>query len=328
MVNRPSFILSKGERRMMDEAVITCEDILYHYADVFATRFVWKKGPPRMPADFAERALFWTGGLGPVEIFGEEQIVPAVKALLGIYTEAVTWNPEPMEGSAYPPEIMRSQDATERPMLYTGSFAESIRPLCELMASAYRCLNTSIIGMQQPVVLQGAAGGEINAVEGDRAVNGYKPTVYALDKTGLQAQVLDLGGHDHTQNLIQTINALDCEILARMGIKSAGTEKASGITTEETLSINQELSLIIRRDYELRMQWLDKVKDRFPALQIEIAPELAIPEYAENGPGDGRQDNGTEEGSASAGGSDGREQPQTVAENRRSDGSSDGSVPQ
>ncbi len=320
-MTRPSFVLSKGERRGLD-AVITCEDILQHYADVFATRFPWKKGPSRMPADFAERALFWTGGIGPVEIFGEQQIVPAVKALLGIYGEAVTWNPEPVTGAAYPPEIMRSQDDTANPMLYVGSMAEAIRPLCELMASAYRCLNTTIVSMQQPVVLQGVAGGEINIVEGDRAVNGFMPSVWTLDKTGLQAQALDLGGHDHTQNLIQTINALDCEILARMGIKSAGTEKASGITAEETLSINQELSLIIRRDYELRMQWLDKVKDRFPEMTIEIAPELALPEYAENGPGNRRDDKGPEEGSTPAGRSDGREQPQTVDKDSGTDDSS------
>lgn len=308
------------------DGIVTCEDVLDHYENVFATRFQWKKGPSRMPADFAERVLFRTGGLGPVEIFGEQQIVPAVKSLLGIYAEAVTWNPEPVTGSAYPPEIMQSQDETEHPMLYTGSMQEAIRPLCELMASAYRCLNTTINGMQQPIVLQGVAGGEINLIEGEGAINGYKPFVYTLDKTGLQAQAVDLGGHDHTQNLIQTINALDCEILARMGIKSAGTEKASGITTEETLSINQELSLIIRRDYELRMQWLDRVKDRFPDLTIEIAPELAIPEYAENGPGDRRQDNGSEEGSAPSGRSDTGEQPQTMAKDRSADRDSDGSV--
>ena len=96
---------------------------------------------------------------------------------------------------------------------------------------------------------------------------------------------MDLGGKDHTQNLISTINALDCEILARMGIKSAGTEKASGVTSEETLSITQELQLINQQDYELRKRWseLPQIKKRFPKLEVMPAPGLQVMEYAGTG---------------------------------------------
>ena len=98
----------------------------------------------------------------------------------------------------------------------------------------------------------------------------------------MQASVLDLGGKDHTQNLISTINALDCEILARMGIKSAGTEKASGVTSEETLSITQELQLINQYDYELRKKWteLPQIRERFPDIEVIPAPGLQVMEYA------------------------------------------------
>ena len=109
----------------------------------------------------------------------------------------------------------------------------------------------------------------------------------------MQASVLDLGGKDHTQNLISTINALDCEILARMGIKSAGTEKASGVTSEETLSITQELQLINQYDYELRKKWteLPQIRERFPDLEVVPAPGLQVMIYA--GSGDPDNEEGT-----------------------------------
>lgn len=157
---------------------------------------------------------------------------------------------------------------------------QQIEELCEIMARTYNCLTMTVQGMQQPVVMQGAVGGEINIIESRQAIAGGKLRINTLDKTGIQASVLDLGGKDHTQNLISTINALDCIILSKMGIKSPGTEKASGITTEETLSINQELQLINNRDYKNRLRWLNNpiIKKKFPKLTIKPAPGLVVTE--------------------------------------------------
>lgn len=56
-------------------------------------------------------------------------------------------------------------------------------------------------------------------------MDGYRPTIFTLDRTSAEAKVLDLGARDHTESIIKIINDADCEILARMGIKSPGTEK-------------------------------------------------------------------------------------------------------
>ena len=132
--------------------------------------------------------------------------------------------------------------------------------------------------MSQPIAIQGVTGGEINIKEAEHTLLGRKLVVPTLDKTAMQASVIDLGGKDHTQNLISTINALDCEILARMGIKSAGTEKASGVTSEETLSITQELQLINKFDYDLRVKWCDlpQIRERFPDLKVTPSPSLGL----------------------------------------------------
>lgn len=284
---KPTFLLSKGERNRAEDGIVDTDDILLHYADVYSRRFIWDGTPRDMPRGFIERSLFWVGGLGPCEAFGENQMSAGRPVLKGIYGEAVSWYAVPPEGSVLPPEIMREHDGRDDPLLQMSvPMAWRIEPLCALMAQAYKCLASSINGMKQPVILEGVAGGEINVVDtGDRLRAGDLQ-IYTLDRSSMQARTLDLGGKDHTQNLISTINALDCEILARMGIKSAGTEKASGVTTEETVSITQELALANRADLELREEWIEKVRDRFPSLSVRLAPELSVRQEGEDGSGD------------------------------------------
>lgn len=277
ILTRPLFLLSKGERNRAEDGIVDTLDVLLHYSEVYSTRTVWDGTPRDMPRGFIEKAIFWIGGVGPVEAYGEDQICAGNPILKGMYGEAVTWMPVAPEGTVLPPEVMEQHDGRESPLLHVAvPMAYRIEPLCALMAQAYKCLASSIQGMKQPVIMEGVAGGELNVIEtGDRLRKG-ELQIYTLDRTSMNAKVLDLGGKDHTQNLISTINALDCEILARMGIKSAGTEKASGVTTEETISITQELSLRNRADLLLREDWIAKVKDRFPDLSVRLAPELEV----------------------------------------------------
>ena len=284
---RPSFLLSKGERREL-EGLILPEDLLLHYAEVYASRFQWKGTPKDMPLGFIEKALFWTGGIAPVKAFGESQLIASVPVLLGIYGQPVTWNPIPAGGSIIPPSVFKEYKQDRDPSMFCLPMADQIRELCVLMADTYNCLRQTITGMKQPVILQGAVGGEINIRDTGDDLRMGKLMIPTLDKTSMMASVLDLGGKDHTQNLISTINALDCEILARMGIKSAGTEKASGVTSEETLSITQELQLVNQQDYELRKKWteLPQIRERFPALEVTPSPGLQVMIYEGTGDSD------------------------------------------
>ena len=289
---RPSFILSKGERRE-GEGLVLPEDLLLHYAEIYASRFQWRGVPKDMPLGFIEKALFFTGGIAPVRAFGENQLIASIPVLLGLYAQPVTWEPVPAGGSIIPGNLMKQYKQDKDPSLFCLPMEAQIRELCVLMADTYNCLRQTITGMKQPVILQGAVGGEINIRDTGDDLRLGKLMIPTLDKTSMQASVLDLGGKDHTQNLISTINALDCEILARMGIKSAGTEKASGVTSEETLSITQELQLINQYDYELRKKWteLPQIRERFPDLEVVPAPGLQVMIYA--GSGDPDNEKGT-----------------------------------
>ena len=284
---RPSFILSKGERRE-SEGLVLPEDLILHYAEVYASRFQWKGTPKDMPLGFIEKALFFTGGIGPIRAFGENQLIASVPVLLGLYSQPVTWEPVPAGGSIIPPDLMRQYKQDKDPSLFCLPMEAEIRELCALMADTYNCLRQTIMGMKQPVILQGAVGGEINIRDTGDDLRLGKLMIPTLDKTSMMASVLDLGGKDHTQNLISTINALDCEILARMGIKNAGTEKASGVTSEETLSITQELQLVNQYDYEIRKRWteLPQIRERFPDIEVLPAPGLQVMTYEGYGDSD------------------------------------------
>ena len=149
-------------------------------------------------------------------------------------------------------------------------------------------MRSNIRAMSQPIVVQGTVGAELNAKECAEAVDGIRPTIFTLDRNSAEAKVLDLGARDHTESIIKIINDLDCEILARMGIKSAGTEKASGVTVEETLSIAQELRLRLERDLEDRRRFCAAVQDRLPGLRVVPAPGL-IEEQQKEDPADDRE---------------------------------------
>ena len=269
MTDRPISFMTKAMRK--EAALIGGPELLQHYEDVYASRFVWEGGPEDMPSDFPERCLFRSGLIGPAKAFGSMQITEGSPSLLGIYGQPLQWMPTTYNGQIPPGWETPS---SERPLWLNHIPSQEMLPLCELMATAWRCMNTSLISMSQPIVLQGTAGAEVNIQEADNAIAGFKPVIPTLDRNAVTASVLDLGGHDYTTSLISAINAIDCEILARMGIKSAGTEKASGVTREETLSIGQELKLILQRELDKRRAWCAKVQDLLPGLTVRPADGL------------------------------------------------------
>lgn len=277
---RPLSVLSKGERNLL--STLDTDGLLMHYEDTYASRISWRNGPDGMDPSWPERMIFRYGLLGQAEAFGSPQLCGGAVGLRGIYSQPLNWFPK-CDGVSIPEGWMAPHEGPT--VYYPFIMRDEIEPLCELMAEAFRCLRQNIKGMAQPIVIQGTIGAELNVKEAGEAIEGYRPVIYTLDRTSTEAKTLDLGGQDHTESLIKTINDLDCEILARMGIKSAGTEKASGVTAEETLSITQELRLRIETDLEKRRRFCEAVADMFPGLEAVPRPGL-MPEAPAQEEGD------------------------------------------
>lgn len=275
---RPLSVLSKGERNAL--SMLDTDGLLMHYEDTFASRISWRNGPDGMDPSWPERMIFRYGLLGQAEAFGSPQLCGGSVGLRGIYSQPLNYFPK-CDGVNIPEGWMAPHEGPT--VYYPFIMRDEIEPLCELMAEAFRCLRQNIKGMAQPIVIQGTIGAELNVKEAGEAVEGYRPVIYTLDRTSTEAKALDLGGTDHTESLIKTINDLDCEILARMGIKSAGTEKASGVTAEETLSITQELRLRLETDLEKRRDFCAAVAEYFPGLEAIPRPGLMPEEPAPEG---------------------------------------------
>ena len=273
MPERPLSILTKGQRNSVD--LLDTDALLFHYEDVYASRFRWFGGPEGMDPSWPERMLFRFGLLGAAEAFGSTQIAGGSVGLRGIYGQPLTWFPK-CEGVQIPEGWLQPH---EGPTVHIPFIPrDECEPLCELMSKAWHAMRNNIIGMSQPVVVQGTIGSELNVKEAAQAIEGMRPFIFSLDRsTANDAKAIDLGAKDHTESLIKVINDIDCEILARFGIRSAGTEKASGVTAEETLSIAQELRLRLERDLESRRRFCDAVQDILPGLRVEPAPGLMDP---------------------------------------------------
>lgn len=273
MPERPLSILTKGQRNSLD--LLDTDALLFHYEDVYASRFRWLGGPEGMDPSWPERMLFRFGLLGAAEAFGSMQIAGGSVGLRGIYGQPLTWFPK-CEGVQIPEGWLQPH---EGPTVHIPFIPrDECEPLCELMSKAWHAMRNNILGMSQPVVIQGTIGCELNVKEAAQAIEGMRPFIFSLDRaTANDAKAIDLGAKDHTESLIKVINDIDCEILARFGIRSAGTEKASGVTAEETLSIAQELRLRLERDLESRRRFCDAVQDILPGLRVEPAPGLMDP---------------------------------------------------
>lgn len=269
MTDRPYSVLTKGER--MASRLLDTDALLAHYEDVYASRFRWLGGPEGMDPSWPERMIYRYGLLGVAEAFGEQQLAGGSIGLRGIYGQPLNWFPK-CDGAQIPDGWMA---AHEGPTVYERFIPiYETEPLCQIMAEAWRTMRQNVKGMAQPIVIQGTVGSELNVKECSDAIDGFKPVIFTLDKTAVSPTAIDLGAKDHTESLIKVINDIDCEILARFGIRSAGTEKASGVTAEETLSIAQELRLRLEADLEIRRRFCDAVQDLIPGLRVEAAPGL------------------------------------------------------
>lgn len=258
---KPTFLLTAGQRRQLDYT--RTDDLLAHYADIYASRFIWEGGPEGLPEGWIERSLFWAGCIGAKEVGGVGVILPAGPVRRNVYGYPVTWVPTLMLGTDARVGLF---DESDGPALYLGfdSPAHEIRPYCETMVEAMVSLRTNVTAMRTPVLIKGMTGAELqgklttsNHRQGELYIPILEGTSAAL------ADVLDLHVTDNTQALVNTVRAMDAEIMTRFAIMNAGVGRESGVTSLETGSISQLLTIIMKEEERIREDWRDRVNDRF-----------------------------------------------------------------
>ena len=258
-----------------DECVFHAEDILARFEDIFAG-LIELEGeglPEDMPSGFFMRALFRAGAIQLKDVAGMGRVLLPVKgSLMSIYGTPITAVPCRLSGAgAMSGSVMEPSDKPALWLPYCPS--DVLWGYCQIMADTLNTLAQNINALSQTVIIEGTQGGEINALELQNAVTKKKLTIPVLDKTATRAQVLDLGAQDRTQNLIATFRALYAECLTILGIQGSGSEKSSGMTSEETTAVMQQVNLKTFDLLALFEQWCDRV-NADPDLHCSLRPVI------------------------------------------------------
>lgn len=259
---KPSFILSKGERRRADVYTLP-EDLLAHYCDLYASRFIWDNMPDSIPEGWVERGLFWQGCIGAKEVGGVPFVLPAAGVTVDVYGHPLTWIPSLVQGTHVDVGVHAESDG---PTCFLGfdPLAWDLRPFAITMSEALMSLRTNIIAMRTPVAVKGTPGCELQGAVTMSMYEEGKPYIPSIQGVNAHlAEVLDLGVTDYTQGLVNTVRAMDAEILTRMCIRNQGTGRESGVTALETDSISDRLEILMEEELRVRQRWADEVNARY-----------------------------------------------------------------
>lgn len=254
---RPFFIQSKAERN----AAETIEDLdLYPlYSEKMKGMYEW--GIPSevvgVPEGYIEECAFTHRGFGLVESKSQGWLIaPATSNIFTPYGIPAVWTPQFPNG-AVPNDL---KDKVYTPFWQTYAPCELIRPFVEGMARALNSLKQNLVILGQPVIIETPQASAKNGDVLETYIMAGDLIIPTIKKDLINASVLDLKGEDHTQNLINTYRMLDSEALTVLGISNPGSEKTSGITSEETLSGTQECTLAVMKGLDLRRRWCAQIE--------------------------------------------------------------------
>lgn len=286
---KPTFLNTKGERNAAKGHDL--DDLIERYARLYASRFTWSGLPDDCPPDFLERQLFFCGGVSAKEVRGLGIcLMGAAPSTLTIYATPARWLPVGIVGSMNTTSTSASLwKESDTPVLWDGEpMADRIRPYLEIQRKALNALGCNLIGLTNPVMIECVPGAELNGKIIKNNLGAGDVFIPIIDRSALNANVLDLKATDHTSNLLGVIHDSDNTIMDMMYIR-ASMEKASGISVEEATASDEQN--IIGMDLELRrrQEWCRKINER---LDTNFSVEASY--YVPEGP-DTDTDRGLEE---------------------------------
>lgn len=255
-MERPTFLTTKGERKRS----VYQYDPVERYKQIAKGIYTWENLPEDVPEGYIEECIFNYGAASAKNVDGIGICVMAAAArTYNIYGEPLTWLPT---GISMIPKTLNIMQESDNPVLFFGTpIIRRIEIFAGIMKSALISLQQNVIALRQPIALDGAIGNSAEACILSNELEEGEMYIPVIDGERLGVKVIDLQSRDYTQTLIATYNAMDNEILTILGVKNTGTEKKSGITPEETLSITQELTLTSDIGLKIRKNWCNKINN-------------------------------------------------------------------
>lgn len=214
--------------------------------------------------------MFFTPGVGAKDTNALGPVVTGIMPQnLTIYGRPYQWLPVTLSSGMSLDALADFYTPSSDPCLWIGqAMCDAIKPYVDIMNRSLAVLNQNIFAMSQPVLISGLPTANLNGLLLESEIMDGESFIQIVGREAVQPEVLDLKVQDRTQNLISTIDWCDARILEIM-MSSNGVEKASGITTLETVSGVQSIIQQYDNGLELRKEWAEQVND---ALGLSLRP--------------------------------------------------------
>ena len=296
---RPTFLMSKGERNAAQGH--RTDELVERYVRIFASRFKWSGLPEGCPPDFIERMLFFCGGVSAKKVRGLGVcVMGAAPSTLTIYATPASWLPAGIVGSVNTTSVSDSLwTESDTPVLWDGEpMADRIAPYLEIQRKALNALGCNLIGLTNPVILETVPGAELNGKIIKNNLGAGDVFIPVIDRSTLEANVLDLKATDHTANLLGVIHDTDNTMLDMMFVQ-ASMEKASGISVVEASASEEQNYIGMTLELRKRQEWCERINAKLgTSFQVEEAYDAPTgydtaadrgPEETDRGDEDGDQ---------------------------------------
>jgi hypothetical protein len=256
---KPTFLLTKGERNAAKGH--ETDELIERYVRIYCSRFEWTGLPEGCPPDFLERQLFFCGGVSAKEVRGLGIcVMGAAPSTLTIYATPARWLPVGIVGSMNTTSTSASLwKESDTPVLWDGEpMADRIAPYLEIQRKALNALGCNLVGLTNPVMIECVPGSELNGKIIKNNLGAGDVFIPVIDRSTLNANVLDLKATDHTQNLIGVIHDTDNTMLDMMFVRSS-MEKASGISMEEATASDEQNTIGMSLELRKRKEWCERI---------------------------------------------------------------------
>lgn len=247
-------------------------DVMDRYRRIAAGIYEWSGLPDDVPTGYIETCLFDYGCIGAKEVQGLGIcILPASVSIPDLYGRPFEWIPT-VKHSGKGINLDISKPSTN-PALWLGTPpVKRAEIYADILINSLISLRQNVIALRQPIALNGEPGRIADGIMLKSEIENGTQFIPIIDASRVGVEVIDLKARDFTQQLIATANAMDNEILTILGVQNTGTEKSSGITVEETISLHQELKVTSDIGLKERQAWCDKIN---PVLGTNFWVELS-----------------------------------------------------
>lgn len=270
-MTRPDILNTKHERKELAEDELDTSNLIEYYRNTHLGHYEWSGSDEimaDMPIGFIEDTIFCYGNISAKKVRGLGWRAMATKPqTVDMYGQPYSWLPETIAGKDA--DKIGLMNPSKEPVLTLGTpIAEQIMPYITIMARALKVLDINIIGLSQPVLVEGLSGTLEGAMR-EMDLKCGKRTLPCVKKESIGIQVLDLKAQDHTQNLASTIMFCHAKIMDILDMPNSNI-KNSGVSDMETSNANAGISTYNDWGLKKRQQWCDRMNKAHPELNLSV----------------------------------------------------------